>query len=271
MNKALITSFTIFLYLCALFVVILSRWVKGCENYLAIASKENGFFESIGALLLLAIFFIGINWVYQNRLKCKKIILIGVGLFSLIAFLASMEEISWGQHLFGFESGEFFKEHNFQKETNLHNFIDANLFSSIIYFSVYSFYVFLPIFGRFIAEKIVKIRPYLIYFPPLHVTLIVLFASSFQAYFYDDFGAWSDTITLISGMILFAIYAFKKSDRSIFIHFAFILLSIIIFMFSYKVFNFFNMQYEIRETFVVLATFIYFLYLLFIFKNSNPL
>lgn len=33
------------------------------------------------------------------------------------------EEISWGQRIFGFSSGEFFQSHNSQMETNLHNLI----------------------------------------------------------------------------------------------------------------------------------------------------
>lgn len=32
-----------------------------------------------------------------------------------------MEEISWGQRIFGIESNEFFKTYNDQQETNLHN------------------------------------------------------------------------------------------------------------------------------------------------------
>ncbi len=38
-------------------------------------------------------------------------------------FYTVMEEISWGQRIIGFESAEFFKEHNQQGETNLHNLL----------------------------------------------------------------------------------------------------------------------------------------------------
>lgn len=41
-----------------------------------------------------------------------------------VVFIFGMgEEISWGQRIFGWESGEFFQEQNFQKETNLHNLV----------------------------------------------------------------------------------------------------------------------------------------------------
>lgn len=42
-------------------------------------------------------------------------------LFSLFNFLAGFEEISWGQRIFQYESGEFFTTYNDQQETNLHN------------------------------------------------------------------------------------------------------------------------------------------------------
>jgi len=46
--------------------------------------------------------------------------------FTLLAaacFYTVMEEISWGQRLFGFDSPYFFEQYNIQSETNLHNFL----------------------------------------------------------------------------------------------------------------------------------------------------
>jgi len=44
-------------------------------------------------------------------------------LYALLFFFAAGEEISWGQRIFGWESGEFFMERNIQEETNIHNLI----------------------------------------------------------------------------------------------------------------------------------------------------
>ena len=44
-------------------------------------------------------------------------------MLALAAFYTVMEEISWGQRLFGIESPAFFAERNTQGETNLHNFL----------------------------------------------------------------------------------------------------------------------------------------------------
>ncbi len=41
---------------------------------------------------------------------------------SIACFYVVMEEISWGQRLFGWESPDFFEERNLQGETNIHNF-----------------------------------------------------------------------------------------------------------------------------------------------------
>jgi tetratricopeptide (TPR) repeat protein len=45
------------------------------------------------------------------------------GLLALACFYVAGEEISWGQRIFDIESPEFFRQHNLQKETNLHNFL----------------------------------------------------------------------------------------------------------------------------------------------------
>ncbi len=44
------------------------------------------------------------------------------GLLALATFYVAMEEISWGQRVFQWNSPDLFKQHNLQGETNLHNF-----------------------------------------------------------------------------------------------------------------------------------------------------
>jgi uncharacterized membrane protein YraQ (UPF0718 family) len=39
----------------------------------------------------------------------------------ILLFIAAGEEISWGQRVLGIQTPEYFKEHNLQAETNLHN------------------------------------------------------------------------------------------------------------------------------------------------------
>jgi hypothetical protein len=54
-------------------------------------------------------------------------------LYALLFFAAAGEEVSWGQRIIGWESGEFFIQHNKQDETNLHNLMvgDVHLTKSL--------------------------------------------------------------------------------------------------------------------------------------------
>ncbi len=43
------------------------------------------------------------------------------GFYALLFFFGAGEEISWGQRIFNWETGDFFAANNYQGETNLHN------------------------------------------------------------------------------------------------------------------------------------------------------
>lgn len=216
-------------------------------------TRENGLFESITVLLLL---WMGLAGFWARRQFAQSYLRYGVVAFALLCFVAAMEEISWFQHYADFESGAFFEAHNHQGEANLHNLIPAHLFSSIIYSGVYGVFVFIPLFARLHLGIWGRFGRFL---PSLHVSLVILYGSSFQAYFYDEFGAWFDMATLFAGMALFgAVVSLRRLwTRALALHALWVVLSCGIFMASYQVFGFFNMQYEIREMFVVLGTLLY--------------
>ncbi len=44
-------------------------------------------------------------------------------LLALASFYTFMEEISWGQRLFGYQTPDFFEKHSYQDEANLHNLL----------------------------------------------------------------------------------------------------------------------------------------------------
>lgn len=255
--------FMFVLYGTALSTVMLTYQFAGYEGFLKTMSEENGFFESISVFLLLTIVFIGIKTLTKADKIFDKWILICIGIFSILSFLAAMEEISWGQHLFHFASTEYFKIQNLQGETNLHNLMNANLFSSILYASVYTFLVFVPLFIKLIPSLLLRFDILRHFDISPHSILILLFASVFQIYFYDDFGVWFDMFAHLFALILFAIYLFfKKSSMWLKVHYVFILLSTFISMNAYEIYRFENMQYEIRETFVVLAVLFIFMELI---------
>ncbi len=248
------------LYLISLWTIFASAHIKGYEFLLKQMSHENSFFETIGTLWLFLIFFYGIYSLITHKFsRYKKLSII---IFSILGLLAGMEEISWGQQIFHFPSSTFFIEHNMQEETNLHNLVDANLFSSVLYSSIYIFLVFIPL--------LFKISPYLQKFELLkyfdinpHTILIVLFGSLFQLYFYNDMGVIVDMITYILALALFGYFLkTQKNDIWLKIHFITILVATTISISSYKIYSFFNMQYEIRESFIELAGLLIFIELI---------
>jgi hypothetical protein len=251
---------TLLLYLIALATVVSTAHISGYETFLRTMTLENGFFETLSVILLFSISLYGITCAIRSREQLSKIAFIFTIGFALVAFLAGMEEISWGQQLFHFQSGEFFLKENLQQETNLHNLIPATIFSGVIYFSIYSFFIFIPLFYKIFNTEL---KPYRLlgYFDiNPHIILVTLFASSFQMFFYHHIGSWTDMITFFIALMLFGYYMWSyPSTLWLKLHFAFILVATTLSLWSHEVYRFKNMQYEIRESFVVLASLLLFI------------
>ncbi|WP_411032426.1 hypothetical protein [Spongiimicrobium sp. 3-5] len=91
--------------------------------------KEEGFIEGFAALFFLVasvVFLITSFKIKKSdllHLKGKKATIALIAL-SLVSFYIFGEEISWGQHIFGWDSFGIFEKYNFQAETNMHNFLN---------------------------------------------------------------------------------------------------------------------------------------------------
>ena len=72
----------------------------------------------------------------EDHTKLGKLFYLG---FFLLFFLVMMEEISWGQRIFGIATPESFQSINYQGETNIHN--TAGLFDSLFLNSLAGFFV----------------------------------------------------------------------------------------------------------------------------------
>lgn len=98
--------------------------------------REDGVVEWLTVAGLLLGSFLCLRRFLQLR-KTRTTWFLFVTLFaSIFLFFAAGEEISWGQRIFGIESSEFFKEHNKQGETNLHNLIVGGRNINKIIFSI---------------------------------------------------------------------------------------------------------------------------------------
>jgi hypothetical protein len=105
-----------------LFVILLPLvWYAITGNY-AIFKGEAGIIENMTVLFLVA----AIGFCIASLSRAKRFLLPGflkVWLLILIIGAAyfALEEISYGQHMFGWGTAEAWKELNDQDETNLHN------------------------------------------------------------------------------------------------------------------------------------------------------
>lgn len=129
--------------LLGLFLIIHIRLYDPESRLFAILYLEDGVFESLTPILMIAAMLLlafAITYLrkdsglskYRNLLTMFYIFLI------LIFFLNAMEEISWGQRIFGWETPQTF-EGNVQDETNLHNYFNQ------YYLLFYRLLVFTPV------------------------------------------------------------------------------------------------------------------------------
>jgi len=105
-----------------LFVILLPLvWYAITGNY-AIFKREDGIIENMTVLFLVAaIGFCIASLSRAKRLQLPRILKIWLFVLIIGAAYFALEEISYGQHMFGWGTAEAWKELNDQDETNLHN------------------------------------------------------------------------------------------------------------------------------------------------------
>lgn len=147
-------------------VLVNYKYHSGLNGYNPYIWNENGIVEILQVIFLL--FSIYILSKSIKKLRHIKLISIKFYLYLYLAFtcLFFLEEISWGQHFFKWQSPEFFINFNSQKETNIHNISSIfNEFPRLI-LSIYcglSFIIF-----RYIKINQIKI----IFFPSKNLMYI---------------------------------------------------------------------------------------------------
>lgn len=99
--------------------------VKQIPAYADLYSEDN-LFEDLTVAVLFGTITLLVGIIVKRRKFSKTAPEIALQLFwALIAvglFFWAMEEISWGQRIFNWQTPEFFNRFNFQHETNVHNF-----------------------------------------------------------------------------------------------------------------------------------------------------
>lgn len=89
--------------------------------YLEILDGEMGFIETFHHLIILLAFFVGVP-ILRRTIRAKNVFLsFWIGFATISSLYIALEEVSYGQHIFNWDTPEFWSNINDQNETNLHN------------------------------------------------------------------------------------------------------------------------------------------------------
>jgi hypothetical protein len=86
-------------------------------------TSEDGPIENLTVIALLGGAWVCFRRARRLRHKRPALFLAATVLLGVLYIGATGEELSWGQHFIGFGSPEYFRSHNAQHETNLHNLV----------------------------------------------------------------------------------------------------------------------------------------------------
>ena len=136
-----------FLTLSILFIYRIT--INDLEGYIRRIS-EGSLFEWFGFLFLFFSSFLLLKSSANNLGKTQKNIL-KIG--SLIMFVWSMEEMSWGQMLFNWVPPKMINEINMQNETNIHNLRYIHDKSWLILLVIFSIFFIFSIIGSYLRSR----------------------------------------------------------------------------------------------------------------------
>lgn len=173
------------------------------------AFKEDGLLENLTVIFTFLAMFI---LIFLGIKETKRIAKIFLFLLAFGIFLFGMEEISWGQRIFGWETPESLKTVNRQEESNLHNIF--NEFLNILYAIINIILGCLLLFRKWFIKLLNSFPPLegiQFYYPPTHfyfAGLIFFFMLPYTAYL-DQRG---ETFEEVLALILF-VYALDALIR----------------------------------------------------------
>jgi hypothetical protein len=137
----------------------------------------------------------------------------GVAAFCLFV---AMEEISWGQRLFGYRPPEYFLRENFQQELNVHNIFGTSLRKFLLKAVILGYGVILPLLAapkpaRRLLEQLDITAPPLSLAPAFLVTFI-----TYANYPWSFTGEWVE-LMLGLGFLFAALFHFDsmRADRAL--------------------------------------------------------
>ncbi len=121
------------------------------DYFTLVFAKEDGPVEYGTAIFLLVASIVMAFHAASLWRQGRKGAALLTAVYGLMFFMAAGEEISWGQRIIGWESGEFFLQNNKQDETNLHNLmigdvhLTKSLFGPVLTICILLYLVGLPL------------------------------------------------------------------------------------------------------------------------------
>jgi hypothetical protein len=102
-------------------VVLSVAWHLDSSFYTTLFAGETGLLEASHFVIPVISIFIGLRILALPEARKDRLVFIWIFLGCLGSFYMAGEEVSWGQHQFGWLTPEAWREINDQDETNLHN------------------------------------------------------------------------------------------------------------------------------------------------------
>jgi hypothetical protein len=236
-------------------VVGLTYHIPDQRELLRELTRESSLYESATAVVLAlsAVYVLSVlarrSTYTLARWQRRFLVFIGA-----LLVLAALEEISWGQHFFGFSPPEFFLRHNRQREVNLHNLVRFATLSRPFIGALLVFFIVMPLYDKLRRPTwLRRVRPLL---PSLFVTLIFLYAVTINHYRIEnpiEYGAYALFIVGFGAAAYLAFLAPEHRHPLHMAHFLLITVSALVFIAHREVLGFRNLQYEIMEFVLVYA------------------
>lgn len=198
-HKKIVLKIIIFLIPIILFFWIMYLKYENVELLDRIAS-EDALFEIIQFWLFFlgGILMIGYSLFIRKKVKQKIFVLsLLLGIFLLIW---AMEEISWGQRIWDWESLGFFQEYNYQGETTVHNMeIVTHVMHPFFLFVGFSGSILCALRTRLIKQKYFKLIYQILPFDYQYFTYFFVLFIIYFLYEYIrglNLSWWIDSLTV---------------------------------------------------------------------------
>jgi hypothetical protein len=176
-------SYSLFIFLLPITIFGLYQYLMFNGYYIFFIIKQEGVLDTLQFPIYLIIFALCIS-MFRHDSGLEGFVEI---VFSLGVLFVALEEISWGQFVFGYSIPDFFIFNNLQQETNLHNLGFFQNLTHLAYIAVGLIFSFGRILSSIhllapIIRKIIPDWKYIGFNLPLAIYYYLFFYTSYQIY-----------------------------------------------------------------------------------------